>query len=194
MLRDRSIPPTPSVPERKSSRDSRSPATDPPIFSQVNSAAAGSPAPNIADGFVEFAAPHNTRTSACTRARTPRNRTHTQPDHTSPVAQTSLSCGPRTTCRHTPARTSPRRTAPSVSLCSSLSHASARERRNSQRRARSRTRTMSHATVGAPRWPKASAWAAGRPQRGARGRPPRLDASRAGHPIPRRNGSAPRNP
>jgi len=35
--------------------------------------------------------------------------------------------------------------------------------------------------VGAPRWPSASAWVAGRPQRKARGRPPHLDWPRAGH-------------
>ena len=45
------------------------------------------------------------------------------------------------------------------------------------------TRSTSASTLGAPRWPEASAWEAGRPQRAARGRPPCLVASRAGHPI-----------
>ena len=43
---------------------------------------------NIADAFVEFAWPRSAGTFACTRARTPRKRTHTQPDYSSPVTQT----------------------------------------------------------------------------------------------------------
>jgi len=41
--------------------------------------------------------------------------------------------------------------------------------------------------VGAPRWPEASAWEAGRPQREARGRPPIRDGTRAGHPDRQRS-------
>jgi hypothetical protein len=47
--------------------------------------------------------------------------------------------------------------------------------------------------VGAPRWPKASAWAAGRPQRGARGRTSHSDVPRTGHLAIRLGGRGPRN-
>jgi len=60
-------------------------------------------------------------------------------------------------------------TARTATRCSPGSRA--RENRRSQRQERSRIRTKPHPLVGAPRWPQASAWAAGRPQHGGRGRP-----------------------
>jgi len=95
---------------------------------------------------------------------------HQSPKH-------SLGCGPRTTRRPAPPSTFPRRTAPDFPFAALL-----RESRDSHLRA-PRTRTVLRTAVGAPRWPQASAWEAGRPQRGARGRPPRLDVSRTGQPI-----------
>src|SRR6187431_1318915 len=96
------------------------------IFCLANSAAAGSPPPNIADAFVEFdtlrdtrrgAWPRFARTPAYTRARTLRKRTHTQPDHRSPVARALPSCGSRTTRRHAPRSDVP---TSYFSLCSTL--------------------------------------------------------------------------
>src|SRR6187551_3582601 len=49
------MPPRASAPARKFSRPLLLLSADPQIFGQANSAAAGSPAPNTADAFVEFA-------------------------------------------------------------------------------------------------------------------------------------------
>jgi hypothetical protein len=51
---------------------------------------------------------------------------------------------------------------------------------------RSRVREAT-AALGAPRWPKASAWEAGRAERGARARPPHFAAARAGQPKSQEN-------
>jgi hypothetical protein len=91
--------------------------------------------------------------------------------------QNSLGDGPRTTCRpHFTLNVPTSYRAPDV-----LSLLRARSR-YSRRRKYSRTRSMSPSVVGAPRWPKASAWEAGRPQRGARGRPPCLRRLTRGAP------------
>ena len=58
---DRSATPKPSDPTRKIVLPSRSLTTDPQIFGQSNSAAAGSPAPNAADAFVESDALRDSR-------------------------------------------------------------------------------------------------------------------------------------
>src|SRR5262245_38498805 len=155
---------------------------------------------------VRHASPRHSRTHP--RARTPRSRTHTAPRTTSPVdptlprrrppeppsvrdAQRNAFVAPnviRSLPRHpechahflvarvatkvprsfssTPPPLTAAFTTPSnPSLPTSRSH-----------------RTPPPTIVGAPRWPKANAWVAGRPQREARGRPPRLAAPRAGHP------------
>ena len=109
----------------------------------------------------------------------PRTRTHTEPPLLPQSPKHSLGDGSRTTSRYALRSTVPRRTFLFAALL--------RESRHAQRRERSRARTAPATAVGAPRWPQASAWEAGRPQRGARGRLPLLDVSRTGHPIHRKS-------
>ncbi len=65
---------------RKSSSDARSPTADLQNLGQensaANSAAAGSPAPNIADDFVEFAASYSAVAPACTNADSMKSYAH----------------------------------------------------------------------------------------------------------------------
>src|SRR6478752_812810 len=133
---------------RKSSRPSRSRTTHSQIFGPANSAnsvaAAGAPPPIRADELVEFDALRDTRRGAtahsalaptCTRARTPGTRTHTQPDHSSPVAPTFPRLRPQ---NHRAVLDVPTSYRASHLLLAALS----RESRHSQCRERSRIRTM----------------------------------------------------
>jgi len=106
------MPPRASAPARKFSRPLLLLSADPQIFGQANSAAAGSPAPNTADAFVEFATQRSV-VNAClhTSADSTKAYAHAAESHLTSRSNIPLSCGSRTTCRHTPNTTSPRRTA-----------------------------------------------------------------------------------
>ena len=158
--------PKPSGPARKFSCHSRSPTIDPQIFGRAKSTAAGPKPQKTADDFVESAAPCSAVAPAHTRMRSPRNRTHTQPESTSPVSKTCPQLRPQ---NHMPPRLHfdvPMSYRARLVPFAALSRAS-----KAALQRRERSRTTPSAAVGAPRWPKASAWEAGRPQRGARGRP-----------------------
>ena len=130
------MPPRASAPARKFSRPLLLLSADPQIFGQANSAAAGSPAPNTADAFVEFATQRSVvGTCRHTSADSTKASSHAAGSHLTGSSSIPLSCGPRTTCHHTPHTTSPRRTAPDVRCSFSL------ESDDSQRRERSGNRT-----------------------------------------------------
>ena len=108
--------------------------------------------------FLESATQRSALAPVYTRARSLRKRTHTQPDHTSPVARTFPRLRPQNhlpphAAHHDPAphRTAPHRTAPHASLL----FAAVSLRRNSQRRERSRNRTtarLAHRLAEGQRW------------------------------------------
>ena len=163
----------------------RSRTTRPQIFCPANSAnsvaAAGSPPPIRAYELVEFVTRHSalapnlhasadSRNSYAHAAGSLLTRRANIPSAAAPEP-------PRCTRR---SHVVPRLTS---SPCSSLS------RKPPLPMSRALTHSNHAATaVGAPRWPQASAWVAGRPQRGARGRPPFLDVPGTGHPLHKKSG------